>query len=151
MDNSITYLVNIMFILGAFHFKFHAAGDLIQEGFLDHVRDGFQYGHWVQTYHWGSVKGVGGVFMPPIWVSHLSTLQKVHISLLEFRPNPLISFIGNVHMTQKISHLKNKLIQEAFHRRVKWHFSFCNIFFCCRDIQVFLLCRFGHWWCHRLY
>ena len=32
-------------------------------------------------------------------------------------------------MTQKISHLKSTLILKAFQSRVKWRFSFCDIFF----------------------
>ena len=46
-------------------------------------------------------------------------------------------------MTRKITHVKNTLIEEAFQSRVKWRFSFCDIFFCSRDIQVFRLCKFG--------
>ena len=53
-----------------------------------------------------------------------------------------------VHVSQKISHSKNTLLWKDFQRRVKWWFSFCEIFFCSRDIQVFLLCKFCHWWCH---
>ena len=34
-----------------------------------------------------------------------------------------------VHMTRKISHSKNTLISKAFKGRVKWRFSFCDIFF----------------------
>ena len=53
-----------------------------------------------------------------------------------------------VHMTRKISHSKNTLILKAFQSRVKWSFSFCDFFFCSRDIQVFLVCKFNHWWRH---
>ena len=53
-------------------------------------------------------------------------------------------------MTRKISHSKNTLIFKAFQSRVKWRFSFCDIFFRSRDIQVFLLYKFSQWWCHRL-
>ena len=34
-----------------------------------------------------------------------------------------------IHMTRKISHLKNTLIQKTFQSRVKWHLSFCDIYF----------------------
>ena len=53
-------------------------------------------------------------------------------------------------LTRKISHLKSMLIQKTFQSRVKWYYPFCVIFFCSRDIQVFLLCKFSHWWHHRL-
>ena len=55
-----------------------------------------------------------------------------------------------VHIARKISHSKNTLIWKAFQSRVKWRFSFSDIYFCSRDIQVFLLCKFSHWWRHRL-
>ena len=45
----------------------------------------------------------------------------------------LIRFF-KVHLTRKITHFKNTL--KAFQSRVKWRFSFCDIFFCSRDIQV---------------
>ena len=34
-----------------------------------------------------------------------------------------------MHMTGKVSHLKNTFILKAFQTRVKWRFSFCDIFF----------------------
>ena len=43
------------------------------------------------------------------------------------------SNLFKVHMTRKISHFKNTLIWKGFKSRVKWHFSFCDIFFCPRD------------------
>ena len=54
-------------------------------------------------------------------------------------------------MTRKLSHFKNTLISKVFQSKVKWRFSFCGIFFCSREIQVFLLCKFSHWWRHRLW
>ena len=62
----------------------------------------------------------------------------------------LILLLLKVHMTRKISHFKNTLILKAFQSRVNWRFFFCDIFLPSRDIQVFLLCKFSHWWRHRL-
>ena len=33
------------------------------------------------------------------------------------------------HMTRKINHSKNMLIYKVFQSRVKWRFSFCDVFF----------------------
>ena len=53
------------------------------------------------------------------------------------------SNLVKVHMTRKISHSKNTLIEKAFRNRVKWHFSFCDIFFYFRDLQVLLSRKFS--------
>ena len=89
-----------------------------------------------------------------IWVSScidwhsVACLQKLVYSHLTVSWN--VDQVLNVLMTQKISHSKNTLIGKAFQSGVKWRFSFCDIFFCSRDIQVFLLCKFSHWSCHQL-
>ena len=36
------------------------------------------------------------------------------------------------------------LIWKAFQNTEEWRFSFWNIFFCYRDIDIFLLCKFMH-------
>ena len=38
------------------------------------------------------------------------------------------------------------LIWKAFQNTEEWHFSFWNIFFRFRDIDVFLLCKLDQWW-----
>ena len=40
------------------------------------------------------------------------------------------------------------LIWKAFQNTEEWRFSFWNIFFLFRDIDVFLLCKLDQWWCH---
>ena len=40
------------------------------------------------------------------------------------------------------------LIWKAFQNTEEWCFSFWNIFFRFRDIDVFLLCKLGQWWRH---
>ena len=47
-------------------------------------------------------------------------------------------------MTQK----KFILIWKAFQNTEEWRFSFWNIFFRFRDIDVFILCKLDQWWCH---
>ena len=40
------------------------------------------------------------------------------------------------------------LIWKAFQNREEWRFSFWNIFFRLRDIDIFLLCKLDQWWRH---
>ena len=40
------------------------------------------------------------------------------------------------------------LIWKAFRNTKKWRFSFWNIFFRFRDIDIFLLCKLVQWWRH---
>ena len=40
------------------------------------------------------------------------------------------------------------LILKAFQNTEEWRFSFWNIFFRFRDIDVFLLCKLDQWWRH---
>ena len=40
------------------------------------------------------------------------------------------------------------LIWKAFQNTEEWRFSFWNIFFSFRDIDVFLLCKLDQWWRH---
>ena len=64
---------------------------------------------------------------------------------------PWLRFFNfSVHMTRKVRHFKNSPIWKAFQSRIKWRFSFSNIFFCSRDIPVFLFCKFSHSCHHRL-
>ena len=41
------------------------------------------------------------------------------------------------------------LIWKAFQSKDEWRFPFWNNFFRFRDIRVFLLCKWGKWWCHK--
>ena len=38
------------------------------------------------------------------------------------------------------------LIWKAFENTEEWRLSFWNIFFCFRDIDIFLLCKLDQWW-----
>ena len=43
------------------------------------------------------------------------------------------------------------LIRKAFQNTEEWRFSFWNIFFRFRDIDVCLLCKLDRWWRHTVY
>ena len=43
------------------------------------------------------------------------------------------------------------LIWKVFQSKEEWRFPFGNIFFLCRDIYVFVLCKWGKWWRHRCF
>ena len=42
------------------------------------------------------------------------------------------------------------LIWKAFQNSVDWYFSFWNIFFRFREIDIFLLCKLDQWWHHKV-
>ena len=42
------------------------------------------------------------------------------------------------------------LIWKAFQNTEEWRFSFWNIFFRFRDIDIFLLCNLDQWWRHKV-
>ena len=82
-------------------------------------------------------------------ISHFKKTKCLSVKVELFLYTQLTEDV-KVHITRKVSHFRNTLIQKAFQYWVKWCFSFCDIFFCSRDFKIFLLCKFSHWWRHRL-
>ena len=88
------------------------------------------------------------------FISHLAFLSRIFISHLAF-----LTRISHFYLASRIFYLAftSRIFFSFF---IKSHlecplqasvrFSFCDIFFCSRDIQVFLLCKFSQWWRHRL-
>ena len=63
---------------------------------------------------------LGGVFMSPVWISNVSTSQfrKVHMSLSEFRPKPLISISINSFAVTVLTYINTRVTCKMSIRRV---------------------------------
>ena len=85
---------------------------------------------WGRTYIYSPDKGVP----PPGLVSIYS----------------VVNSLGNCMITLKCLWNEKSfvLIWKAFQNTEEWRFSFWNIFFRFRDIDIFLLCKLDQWWRH---
>ena len=74
-----------------------------------------------KIFHWGPVRG--GLYVP-VWISNVPTSQfrKVHMSLSEFRPKPLISISINSFAVTVLVHINSRVTCKMSIRRV-WRYN----------------------------
>ena len=88
----------------------------------------------------------GGFFAFPVEALSLVTMNPDG----SVRVRPYNSWIFKVPMKWKIKLLKNKLIERAFQSKEGWRFSFGDIFFISRVIQVSSNLQIRYWWRHKM-
>ena len=92
-------------------------------------------------------------------VSTCTVIGKLSSPYSTVRPAKFKSLFFSLHakclLKETLKHLKCiwhenffLLISKTFQNTEEWHFSFWNIFFCFRGIDIFLLCKLVQWWCH---